>query len=173
MCGDNEQIPRGAETIGSLSEADDLVRLYVWMLRRWLDGVCGQQAIWNRVAAATGPADGHAVMGLFEAQMSAVTKHARRKLYRHGSDCTCIGADEGALAAIVDEARDGPTTEAYQAAGRIVRGAGLYETVETTTHLARTLAPIAHAVMAEVKAASPTSEETPPVAPQVYRGRLH
>lgn len=152
MCDDHQDIPNGARAIGALATAEPTIRLYVWMLRRWLDGVCGQQAVWNQFASVSGPQDGHSVMGLFEAHMSAVTRHARRKIYRHGSDCTCLGADEAALAEIVGRAEAGASTEAYQAAAQIVHGAGLFETVETATHLAKTLRPIAGAVLAAIDA---------------------
>lgn len=151
MC-DDERTPYGARAVGALASAQPTVRLYVWMLRRWLDGVCGQQAMWNHFAAASDPRSGHIAMGLFEAHMSALAKHARRKLYRHGSECSCLGADEAALAAVIDRAQAGASTEAYQAAALVAHGAGLFETVETATHLARTLAPIAESVLAAIDA---------------------
>lgn len=152
MCDEDHNEPRGARSVGALAAAPPTVRLYVWMLRRWLDGVCGHQAMWNHFAAASDPRSGHIAMGLFEAHMTALTKHARRKLYRHGSECSCLGADEAALAAVIERADAGASTEAYQAAALVVHGPGLFETIETATHLARTLSPIAEPILAAIEA---------------------
>lgn len=182
MCDGERSLPRGARSIGEIDSASPIRHLYVWMLRRWLDGVCGQQAVWNAFAAQLGPQGGHAVVAAFEAHMSAVVQNARRRLYRHTATCSCLGSDEAELSVVIDCARRGAETEAYQAAAKFVHGAGLLETIETASWLARLIDPIAEDVLTWLEAQNQQfrhdplgvelEDAAPLVAPHLHHGLL-
>lgn len=183
MCDGERSLPPGARAIGNVDSTNAVEHLYIWMLRRWLDGVCGQQAVWNAFAAKLGPRGGHAVIAAFEAHMAAVVQNARRRLYRHTATCECLGSDEADLSRIVDCARRGAETEAYEAAAKIVHGPGLMETTETASVLARLIEPIAKDVLAWIEAtdqqfrydplAGEQNDPAPLVAPRVHQGPLN
>lgn len=151
MCGDRRDMPEGARRVGAFDRCCDTERLFIWMLRRWLDSVCGQQAVWNALAATAGRQSGHAALALFEAYLVAIAKHVRRQIYRHSTACDCVGADERAMAQLVCKAGSGDLDEAYSLAGQLVLEAGLFETVETAAQLGRVLNPISAHVLQEIE----------------------
>ncbi len=137
--------------MGAFDRCCDSERLFIWMLRRWLDSVCGQQAVWNALAAKAGRQSGHAALALFEAYLVAISKHVRRQVYRHSTACDCVGADERAKAQQGCKAGYGGLDEAYTQAGQHGLAAGRFETVETAAQLGRVLNPISAHVLQEIE----------------------
>lgn len=101
-------VSEGARAVGELCELTTPEQLVVLWMRRWVESEGGRRDVQRDAALRFGEHGGLAVDALARF-LGAVACHARRPLQRHGRGCACVGADEGALAAIVAAAgrRDG------------------------------------------------------------------
>lgn len=145
MCDSNDSLPEGARTVGRFDEAAPQIRLFVWVLRRWLDGACGQQAVWNHFAEKLGTQKAHLATGAIEQLMCEIAVCNRRGLHRHEATCSCVGADEQTLARIVAAAGSGEFTIAYADACSVAAQEGAGRIVGAAAKLGRLLAEVGDA----------------------------
>lgn len=150
MCDGLSELPPGARPIGDLDEASPPMQVVVGAMRGWLEGACGQQAIWNIWATHTSPSKAHAMMAAFETFMVAVAAHSRQKLYRHTSSCSCLGADEVVVASIVEFAAARQPETAYELAARVIEPAGLRDVLIAAQSLAMIIGPAASLIGPEI-----------------------
>lgn len=108
---------RGGAPVAVLGDLAPVERRVVVLFRLWCDGAAGQAEIRRRLAAAVGAgraandcaADDCGALGeLF----GLVLRGARRPLIRHAADCSCVGADENALAGLIAASAAGAREDA-------------------------------------------------------------
>lgn len=162
MCDTDDDLPQGARSAGRLESAPPSTRLFVWALRRWMDGACGQQAVWNHFAEHLGPRDSHRAMGGFERLICAVAAAHRRVLHRHETRCSCIGVDEQMLARLVVAAAQGEREIALAAACSFASPAGAAEIVASAARFGFFLLKVGDAPQAALEqAVFPPPERSP------------
>lgn len=154
MCDADGTLPKGAESVGWFDDAPPLSRLFIWVLRRWMEGACGQQAVWNHFAEKLGPVEGHRAMGAFEDLIRILAARHLRVLHRHQASCSCVGADEQVLARMVTSAGAGQMTVALADATVLVEPSGTSDVLYAAAVLGRVLAQVGDAPKPVVTAAT-------------------
>ncbi|MEL6979684.1 MAG: hypothetical protein AAGM38_13525 [Pseudomonadota bacterium] len=153
----------GGRPIASMKDVDPLTRIFVWALRRWLDGVCGQQEVWGHLSGRMGGKEGARALSAFEAHLSSVTAGLERVVQRHHSQCACVCADEALMAATVVAASEGDLSGARFFAAHYIEPDSVAAVVET-----------AYCLGAEIKKLADTPCAPPPGAAVSMAGRtLH
>lgn len=155
MCGTEWKLPVGARVVSRLAEAGETERVFVWALRRWLDSDAGRASVGALFRECAGRRGGEALVGLFEAHVSAVAAHCRRRLYGHCGYCDGLGADEAALARVVGLAGDADLCGALDAARPMVVATGWLETVETAMNLGWALSRITPDALRRIERVAP------------------
>lgn len=110
---------RGGEAIGQLTALDPLRMVAVLYFRLWCDGAAGQTAVSRDLQAYLGN-DAHIAVSALQNILDLCGKHGRRKLVRHKSGCSCLGADEAWFATLVETAASGADEDACQIASFFV-----------------------------------------------------
>lgn len=111
----------GGRAVGRLTQLDDFEACLVLYLRLWSDGIEGQTAVWNDLAAGLGPTRGRTALTAFESIIGALARHGHRPLMRHAVHCACLGADEACFARFVATAAVGEREDALLMAMLLVR----------------------------------------------------
>lgn len=104
-----------------LADVSPTERVFVLLLRRWLDGPQGQSAIWSVLSREAGEARAHQFLQAFEGFLRAISAGQSRALSRHASCCALLGDDEALLAGMVEAAGRGDQKTAAAKAVPILR----------------------------------------------------
>lgn len=105
-----QTVPRGASTVGYLSELPPVEAVAVVYLRLWFSGPA--HVVEEEFTRALGPQEGALRLSAFEKLMKLIATSARRPIMRHSVGCKCLGADECALAHAVAAAASGDRQDA-------------------------------------------------------------
>ena len=103
--------PRGAATVGRIEDLDLPEQLAIHGFRQWC--TAGPDGLSRHLDPAA-----RDELALF---CSLCLQAARRPLSPHGLQCRCLGADESALATLLNCARSGDSEDALMLAMLIVR----------------------------------------------------
>lgn len=127
--------PKGAASVGHLSEIDDRMQVFVLYMRRWTSHVSERAGVWKDATDRFGEAKAHRVIGALDIFLQTVANHAVRPIQRHGKLCDCLGEDEATLAEIVAGAgrQDGPLLRMLSRS--LVTPEGFTETVSAAVQL--------------------------------------
>ncbi|MEM9761198.1 MAG: hypothetical protein AAF968_01580 [Pseudomonadota bacterium] len=118
-----------------LAETRPADQLFIVVLRRWLDGPEGQQAVWNGLAEEVGPHPARRILRAFEAFLAALSLGLVRPITRHPACCSCVGADELLLADMVRAAGQGDHETAASRSAEVVRAADRAIVIERAERL--------------------------------------
>lgn len=113
--------PRGAISVGRLTDLDPVEAGAVLYLRLCSDAVDPEEAILRDFTNSLGNGAGPAAARSFCDLCDLCQRHARRPLCRHHLNCACLGADEACFAQMVAAAAEGAREDALMMAMLIVR----------------------------------------------------
>lgn len=112
---------RGGAPVGYLTDVSDLEASTVLYFRLWCEGPDCRARVWSDFATSLGTEHGRAALNAFEDLCTLLTRHCRRRLMRHGLECSCLGADEAIIANFVAAATQGDQEDATLLASLLVR----------------------------------------------------
>lgn len=105
-----KNVPRGAATVGYLTELPAVEAVAVIYLRLWFSGP--SSVVEEEFARGLGSCEGAEKFTAFERLMQLIATSARRPVMRHSVGCKCLGADECVFANAVAAAAEGDRQEA-------------------------------------------------------------
>lgn len=139
---------------GLIEEADEMTQLFVWALRRWLDGVSGQNEVWCHLAARMGAKEAHRALGTFENFLTALAYGARRPFKRGLPGCPLLRPDEATLGRLLQVAAEGDHAAALASTERLVN-AGAEEIAVLARELGAAFMDVEPPFAAPIAAAAP------------------
>jgi len=115
------QCPKGARPVGRIEDLDAEGLELVGLLRRLTAGPAARAAAETLLEQRAGTDMALRVIAAFDAVWRHIALHGRRPLMRHGTGCSCLGADEACLATLVEAATEGAREDALLMACLVVR----------------------------------------------------
>jgi hypothetical protein len=107
--------------VGRIEDLDPVGVELVGLLRRLTAGPAARATAEALLDRRAGPDMAQRVIAAFDGFWRQIALHGRRPLMRHGTGCTCLGADEACLATLVEAAAEGAREDALLMACLVVR----------------------------------------------------
>lgn len=127
--------PKGAATVGKLTELDEAMQVFVLYMRRWTSGAENRDGVWTDAVERFGTVGAWKVIAALDFYLLAVSTHAVRPIQCHGKTCNCLGEDEATLMEIVRNAgcQNGPLLRMLGC--RLLTPTGFTETIAAAAQL--------------------------------------
>ncbi|SLN66818.1 hypothetical protein AQS8620_03105 [Aquimixticola soesokkakensis] len=112
---------RGGAPVGALADLDPVDARAVTYFRMWCHGATTRTRLREEVTAIMGTNEGLSFCRCLRDLHDVTVHYGRRALMCHQVNCSCLGADECALAHLIGAAREGAREDAMLLASLIVR----------------------------------------------------